>query len=584
MSTPDFILKTTPPRIARNALERERLQSTWAEVRERTAIAIIASAGFGKTTLLVQWRRRWLEHGALLAWLSIDAQDDPARFTKGLLHAIHSASGRPAFEALLAQFTAESDHHVDALTELLAQIAYLGMETVLMIDDAERLPDSTVQGPLQYLLHNAPPNLHVVIGSRVPLSLQAWELAAKGNFATVGPDDLRLQLHESAAVLGKRFGRRLILDECARLHEITDGWPLGLQLVAATIEREPDLAAAIDSVSGRRGDIQRYFFESLLSRLPTPIADFLIRIAILDHLNADLCEAVTDCAFAGAYLDQLMVETPILNVAGLQDWVRLHPLARDFLLSHFEDRPEAQQQELHARASHWFAGRQRFHEAARHALAAGDEPLAHTYAAQALGTLTIQGQLLEAREWLDRLPPEVVAADVDLRLTGAWIMAIGEHNAEALKVAQAVLRDTDMGLQRRFVAVRVAGSAAGYGDRLALLPAILEDWLAFQPAPSASMQDPIQAIAYANAVATFDKDMLALILVARLVEVGVEKLAGNIYDLTDRAGDRCAIDVNVEHAHEHRNADPRRATKPLRPVKFRGDRHALDHRDQPVGG
>lgn len=501
MFAPEFILKTTPPRVPRTALEREPLRRIWSDVHERTAIAVIAPAGFGKTTLLAQWRRRWLEQGALVAWLDVDAQDDPTRFTVALLCAISSASGRPAFDALMAQYAAESDHDIDALTGLLAEIAFLGTETVLMIDDAERLPDATAQGALLYLLHNAPPNLHIVIGSRVPLPLPTWELTAKGNFAIVGTDDLQLKLDDSTAVLGKRFGQRISPDECARLHELTGGWPLGLQLIAATIEREPDLPAAIDSLSARRGDIERYFFESLVSRLPPPVADFLVRIAILDHMNADVCEAVTSVASAGAFLAQLMVDTPILTVAGMQEWVRLHPLARDFLLSRFEQLPVAQRQDLHARASRWFAERDRFHEAACHALASGDEHLAQSYAVRALWTLTMQGNLLEAREWLDRVSPEALATDVDLRLVGAWIMSIGERNPEAQDISQAILLDPATNPQRRFVAARAAGSAAAYGDRLGLVPAILTRWLAYRPDPAAAIQDPIQALAYTNGVA-----------------------------------------------------------------------------------
>ena len=75
MISPDFILKTTAPRVPRAALERDALLRLWHIARERTATAVVAPAGFGKSTLLAQWRRRWLEHGALVAWLTVDAQD-----------------------------------------------------------------------------------------------------------------------------------------------------------------------------------------------------------------------------------------------------------------------------------------------------------------------------------------------------------------------------------------------------------------------------------------------------------------------------------------------------------------------------
>ncbi|MFL6591534.1 MAG: LuxR C-terminal-related transcriptional regulator [Luteimonas sp.] len=543
MSAPEFVLKTTPPRIGRTAVQRVLLERAATEALDRTAVTVVAPAGFGKTTLLAQWRRVWLKRNALVAWLTVDPRDDPARFTLGVLHAMRAASAKPAFDILLSQYADGSQPHLEALTGLLREIVRLGTETILVIDDAERLPGSTFSESLQYLLRNAPQNFHVAIGSRLPLPLHTWELATKGSLACLEARELRLELSESIAILGSRFGQRLSVDDCARLHDLVDGWPLGLQLAAATIEREPDLADAIDVLSARHGDIERYFFELLLTRVPAKTVDLLVRVAILGHVNADLCEALTGCTAAKAYLAMLTAETPILAQTGLEDWVRVHPLARDFLMQRFERLPADEQRGLHVRASTWFAGHERFHEAACHALEAGDQALAHSYAARALWTLTVQGQLLEARDWLEQIPSDVVAGDVDLRLVGAWIMAIGEHNAKALETAQAVLHDPLMDTHRRFVGTRAAVTAVAYGDRLGLLPAILEGWRKFRP--DASQDDPIQAVAYSNALAfaalhagdtgqvrqiagqlpsKVDKDSLRLPVAHRLVLIGLSHL------------------------------------------------------------
>jgi len=211
MADPQLILKTTPPRASRAALPRARLARLWADIRDRTAIAVVAPRGFGKTTLLVQWRRLWLEHGALVAWVTLDAQDEPARFVRGLLHAMRVASGRTAFDAVALQYAGQPDRELVSLTGLLAEIASLATPTVLMLDEAERLPVLTVRESLCYLLHNAPSNLHVVVASRVPLTVRMAELAAHSNFAAVRTQDLRLDLEESIAVLDKRFGGRLAL-------------------------------------------------------------------------------------------------------------------------------------------------------------------------------------------------------------------------------------------------------------------------------------------------------------------------------------------------------------------------------------
>jgi LuxR family transcriptional regulator, maltose regulon positive regulatory protein len=494
MSAPEFTLKTTPPRLPRTALDRGRLMQIWSLVYERTAIAIIAPAGFGKTTLLLQWRRRWMEQDALVAWLGADAQDQPTRFVTALLQSIRRASGRKVFDIIAAQYASKAGQEIEALTALLAEIALLGNETVLMIDDAERLPEATVHASIQYLLLNAPANLHVVIGSRVPLPMQTSELVAKNGFAVLRTDDLRLRFEESIEIIERRLGPRLHLDQRAKLHDLTEGWPVGLQLAIAKVEEEDDPSTSIATLSARREGLRDYFVASLLSRLPSPQRDFLVRTAILDHMNAELCEAVTNCADASARLEQLTLETPIMMVGETRDWVRLHPLARDFLLGRFEQLPRTEQAELHIRASRWLAEHDRFHEAARHALAADDEALAHDYAARSLWALGTQGKLTEAREWLDRIPPYLLAGNASLRLVAAWVIALGDGNAEALRIGLEVADDPASSPQMLKMALRVVGGAAAYADRLGVIADVQARW----PQQSSPDEDPLYAVAPLN--------------------------------------------------------------------------------------
>ena len=473
MSDSEITLKITPPRLPRAAVERERLLEFWDDVYERTAIQLVAPAGFGKTTVLLQWRRRWLEHGAVVAWLGCDAEDDPARFVTALSRSVSNASGRLG--------TGSTRSGIAALTDLLSEIAQRGGQTVIVIDEAERLPAATVRTCVQYLLLNAPANLSVAIGSRTALPLRVAELAAKGNLATLSTDDLRLRFEESLSILERSLGPKLTLDERALLHEATEGWPIGLQLAIAMAEHDADPGAAVRSLSARRGHLQEYFVESLLSRLPASEVALLTRIAILDDVNAELCELVSGQPDGAAQLKQIVGETPIVVVGEDADWIRLHPLARDFLLSRFEQLPRHEQSELHARVSHWYARHERFHEAARHALAAGDEPLAQTYASRSLWTLGTQGKIAEAREWLERIPATMLARDSEQKVGAAFVRAATDRNAEALPIAREVIDDPTASLASRVEASRVAAGATIYADHLGLLPELLARWLPLLP-------------------------------------------------------------------------------------------------------
>ena len=77
-----------------------------------------------------------------------------------------------------------------------------------------------------------------------------------------------------------------------------------------------------------------------------------------------------------------------------------------------------------------------------------------------------------------------------------------------------------------------------------------------------------------------DHDAVALVVFARLVEVGVEEEAGVIDDLRDAALDRRAIHVAIEYRHEDRHALQRRHAE----AEFRRRRGKAGETDDAVSG
>jgi len=494
MADSRFLLECTPPRMPKGALVRPRLTQIWEDLRGATAIVVEAPSGFGKTTLLTQWRRLWLERGALVAWLTLDPRDDPARFAEALFAGMRGASGRKSFEVQAAQSARARDDELGALTRFLTEVARLAAPSVLLLDEAERLPEATAREALSYLIHNAPPNLHVVVGTRAPLPFATADLAAHGRLATLRAHDLRLTLDESIEVMRQRFRGGASVDDCARLHELTEGWPMGVQLAAAAIERAPDLPSAVRSLSAREGDLERYFLESLFGRLPADLAQFLERVAIVDFLEPALCDAVTGGSTAAAHLRRLTRETPIVVAGERRGASRLHPLARDFLLGRFDGLPATERHALHRRAARWLAAEGRYADAARHALAAEDGALAHDYARRSLWDLVKAGRLIEAREWLARIPATELRSDTHLMIAAAWVMALGLRPREGQRLADEIARRPDTTADVRFEALHVASAGAIFDDRAGELARVL----ARAPRAPRVLRDPIVAIARAN--------------------------------------------------------------------------------------
>ncbi len=485
---PELVLKTTPPRSQKTAQSRERFCIDAPELADKVAIAVHGPAGFGKTSLLAQWRREFLSRGAVVAWLTLDGQDDGIRFAQGLAAAMAVGSGRQFFAGSLGRIPGHGRDELEGLTDWLAEVADLGGETVLILDEADALPEATVRHSLTYLLHNAPANLRIVMASRGRLNLHIADLLARGLYVTIAADALRFRVEETVAILGSRFGARIDPDLCVRLHEITEGWPLGLQLAVAAIEKSTNLVAAIEELSACSGDIQHYFVDSLVARLSTEQVDFLTCIALLDMVHPSLCVALTGNERAGELLHGLCVSTPIFAEEVDSDWVRIHPLAREFLQKRFSSLPLEQRQAFHQRAASWLEEHAFFEESARQYLLAGRAAQAYQMIEQCLYEVMLRGQFSRVLEWIEELPPQEVESRPRMCLAAAWALAMSERHEEAAKLIARIQQTPAADEATRCEAAAIASAAAYFADLPDESLAIIGPWVEAPPSGSIKLQ------------------------------------------------------------------------------------------------
>ena len=470
---PDIVLKTTPPRIPKALLFRGRLSSEGAEFRDKTVIEIHAPAGFGKTSLLGQWRREYLNRGHLVAWLTLDELDDGVRFAQGLAYAMRVASGRPVFERSVLQSMRQSPGAVDALTAWLAELTHLGAETLLILDEVQSAP-ATLQQALLYLFLNAPPNLTIILAGRKRLSLPLSDLQARGLYMQIGAERLRFTQQETGRVLAARFGARLGPDDCARLHEKTAGWPLGLQVAISAIAIAP--GTMIETLTAASEGFESYFRENMFTRLDTPIADFLVRISVLDALHADLCRAVTDNDNASELLEHLRDSLPIFIEGANGEWMRIHPMAREFLLGQLKNMPATTRALLHERAARWLAERQMLEEAASQALAAGLNDFAYRLIGDCLRSVMVSGHQLRVLYWLDRIPRAELERHPPLLLAAAWALAESERHAEAAQLVEQIAADPTATPDQRLESAMISAAAAYFADHIDDTARLLAPW------------------------------------------------------------------------------------------------------------
>ncbi|WP_049020103.1 AAA family ATPase, partial [Burkholderia cenocepacia] len=415
----ELVLKTTAPRVPAQLLARARLSLAAPAFDGRPVTLVQAPAGYGKTSLLAQWRRETVALGRAVVWLSADERDDAPRLLQGLVQAVRTGCARPGFGRLIPAGAARA---LDGLTAWLAEVAQLSMEALLIVDDAERLPPAGLDA-LTYVLHNAPQNLHVVVAARRGLDHAAGDLLAGGQCTLAGADWLRFTLDETIALVGARFAQRVDADACARLFERIDGWPLGLQLAMAAMARSADPRQAVDALAQRVDGTRDRLVELLLANLSADDTAFLTRTSVADRLHPSLCAALLDDVHAPERLARLARDTPLFTASDDSDWCRLHPLVRDTLRDRLAARPDAERSTLHARAAAWLDAHGMTEEAARHAYAAGQFETAYALAQRCLEDAIKQGRINDVLDWLALLPDTELDKRPTLRIAVAWALA-----------------------------------------------------------------------------------------------------------------------------------------------------------------
>jgi LuxR family transcriptional regulator, maltose regulon positive regulatory protein len=330
-------------------------------------VAVVAPAGYGKTTLLAQWA----EHrNHRVGWVSVDDRDnDPAVLLTYVAVAIDRIEPiDPAvFRALASPAAA-----VSGPIQLVAAIAALSGPVSLVLDHVDAVTKPECLDAIAQLALGLPVGSQLAIGSRSAPPLPAARLRAQGGIVEIGIDDLAMgQADATALLLGA--GVEVADPDVRELVRRTEGWPVGLYLAALAMTAGTPRTPAGVTFSGDQRFMGDYLRSEVLDRASPAEATFLTRTSILDTMTGPLCDATLGSTRSGRALEEL--EDRNLLVLALdhrREWYRYHHLFRELLASELRRREPEIVSELHLRAAEWLEANGMPEIAIDHAQAAGD--------------------------------------------------------------------------------------------------------------------------------------------------------------------------------------------------------------------
>jgi LuxR family maltose regulon positive regulatory protein len=367
---------------------------------------ISAPAGFGKTTLVSEWLA---ENERPSAWLSLDERDaDLARFLTYFTTAVQTVAAHVGERVLAALQSPQVPPTESILTALLNDITTISEPFIFVLDDYHVIDTRPVDEALAFLLEHLPPQMHLVITTREDPNIPLARWRVRNQLTELRVNELRFSMAEATEFLRQVMGLNLSEDNIATLEARTEGWVAGLQLAALSMQGREDVAGFIRAFTGDNRYIVDYLVEEVLQRQPEAPRRFLLQTAILDRLNASLCEAVTGQREAKARLEAL--ERGNFFLIPLDDsrhWFRYHHLFGEVLRVHLTAEQPELVPILHQRASQWYEKHGSTADAVRHALAAEDFERAAVLIERSVAEMGQTRQESTLLSWFQALPDDL---------------------------------------------------------------------------------------------------------------------------------------------------------------------------------
>jgi len=443
-------------------LRRERLLDFVHSNINHKLVLITAGAGYGKTSLLVDYAH---DADVPVCWYALDSGDnDVFTFIQYLV-----ASIRRRFPSFGAQVL-EALHNYDGPPEEVEPFVRLLLDEmqqsiddyfVLILDDYHEVMESEpvnalVDGLLRYL----PEHGHIIIASRaIPRRLTLTRLAAREEIVGLGVRQLKFTRAEIEQVLTLRGMTGLEPQQLDALAMRSEGWITAILLAAQA--RWTETIRDILELSGSLDNIFAYLAREVLSRQPPDVQHFLLASSVLEEMSPPLCDALLGIDDSARILRSLAEQGLFtFEISSASGWYQYHQLFREFLRASLENEQPALYRDLCLREARLMANQGHWPWAIDSYVAAG----AFEDAAGAVEIIAQDyydsGRSDDLQRWIDALPANVLDEHPRLMRFRAMISTELGRYAEAEEMLvpayQAYVdRDSKVGMARVLVQMAI---------------------------------------------------------------------------------------------------------------------------------
>jgi LuxR family maltose regulon positive regulatory protein len=404
MNTSTLIAKALLPQRREDVLTRQRLLDRLYDLVDRKLVLVSAPAGYGKTTLLVDFAHD-LEHP--VCWYALDRSDrDPRVFLEHLVLSLHHRFpdfGERTRQALAANpdLTNGAPSVVNVLINEIVDV--IPRWFVLVLDDYHRLGEVPEVGAIlaRLLTYQTDQFLLIIASRTVPELPFIIQLTAKGEIGGLGQEDLRFRAKEIQELLAQNYNLHIPEREAEELAAQSEGWITGILLTAYTMWH-----GILESlVQARTSDqpVYEYLAQEVFAHQEPPVQFFLTASSTLQEMSPTLCQEVLGLEDAEHFLTLLEERNLFVTRLG-GEWYRYHHLFQEYLQARLQREEESRWIQLHCRAANWFETHEQPEGAVHHYLTVGASEDAARVMGAAAQDMFYAGHLETLTAWGAALP------------------------------------------------------------------------------------------------------------------------------------------------------------------------------------
>lgn len=438
-----LLTNVRPPQRRKDILRRVRLIDALHQNLHRKLTFVSAPAGYGKTTLLVDFAN---DVDATVFWYRISAEDDDLiqfvqylvaslqqkvpNFGQALEERLNTMGGAPDAPSLAVDFINEVEQRVEDFSLLVLDDYHLAGENQQIVDFVENL------------LEHLPDRLRIVIGSRSVYGIPTASLYVRDELVTISADELRFRPNELQKLVLQNYRMRLSDEQAEEFSKRADGWIVAILLALRTMEN-----GVLPKLNGGITKIYEYLAEEVVNRQPEDLRDFMMATSILNNFNEALCNYLLERKDSTQFLRALEERNLFVSrTEGNQGpSYRYHQLFSEFLQDYFARSQAARMRELHERAAAWHKQREEWEEAISHKLTAGYKEEAARWMDAVAGKYYASDRTVLLSRWLDLLTKAPDCRKFAPRLLLYQAKNLNQSQVETslklLSVAEPILRN-----------------------------------------------------------------------------------------------------------------------------------------------